>query len=63
MTTFETMKECKASLIIEEYDSATTNYTKSVTIRFDGKNEYRIRSYRANEIKSQNKDNRIIIES
>lgn len=62
MTTFETLKECKASLIIEEYDTKTTNYTKSVTIRFDEKNEYRIRSYRADEIIKQNKGNRIIIE-
>lgn len=62
MTTFETLKECKASLIIEEYNPKTTNYTKSVTIRFDEKNEYRIRSYRSDEIRNQNKGNRIIIE-
>jgi len=62
MTTFETMKESKASLIIEEYNPETTNYTKSVNIRFDGKNEYRIYSYRADEIKKKNKDNRIIVE-
>ena len=43
MTTFETMKETKASLIIEEkHEMTETDYTKSVTIRFDGKNEYRI---------------------
>ena len=63
ITTFETMKECNASLIIEEKPKNSKNYyTKSVTIRFDGKNEYRIISYRANEIKKQTKDNRIIIE-
>jgi len=62
MTTFETLQECKASLIIEEYKPETTNYTKSVTIRFDNKNEYRIRSYRAKEIIKNSKDNRIIIE-
>ena len=38
------------------------DYTKAVIIRFDGKKEYRIKSYRANEIKKQVKDNRIIIE-
>lgn len=62
MTTFETLKETKASLIIEEYNPNTTNYTKSVTIRFDGKNEYRIYSYRADEIKEKSKTKRIIVE-
>ncbi len=63
MTTFETLKECRASLIIEEYNPETTNYTKSVTIRFDNNNEYKIRSYRAKEIRKLNKDKRIIIEN
>ena len=62
MTTFETLKECKASLIIEEYNPETTNYTKSVTIRFDGRNEYKVISYRAEEIKKQNKGRKIIVE-
>lgn len=63
MTTFETMKETKASLIINEMHAmSSTDYTKSVTIRFDGKNEYRIKSYRGDEIKKKIKDNRIIIE-
>lgn len=63
MTTFETMKETKASLVINERQQITNNdYTKSVTIRFDEKNEYRIKSYRSEEIKKQAKDSRIIIE-
>ena len=62
MTTFETLKECKASLIIEEYNPETTNYTKAVIIRFDGKNEYKICSYRAEKIKEQKHERRIIIE-
>ena len=62
MTTFETLKECKASLIIEEYNPETTNYTKSVTIKFDGRNEYKICSYRAEKIKEQKSKRRIIIE-
>lgn len=61
MTTFETLKECKASLVIEEYNPEATNYTKSVTIKFDGKNEYRIYSYRAEKIKKQKPERRIII--
>lgn len=60
MTTFETLKQCKASLIIEEYSNQ--EYTKAVIIKFDNKNEYRIHSYRAEEIKNKIKDNRTIIE-
>ncbi len=60
MTTFETLKQCKASLIIEEYSNQ--EYTKAVIIRFDNKNEYRIHSHRAEEIKNKIQDNRIIIE-
>lgn len=62
MTTFETMRQCMASLIIEEYENNINNYTKSITIRFDGKNEYKIRSYRADIIKKQSIDDRIVIE-
>ncbi len=60
MTTFETLKECKASLEIEEFNNK--EYTKAVIIGFDGKNEYRIHSYRAEEIKNKIQDNRIIID-
>ena len=64
MTTFETMSKTKASLIINEmHEMNNTDYTKSITIRFDGKNEYRIKSYRSDEIKKRLKDNRIIIEN
>lgn len=63
MTTFETMKETKASLIISENKPANDDYTKSVAIRFDNKNEYRICSYRANQIKEKDTNNRIIIEN
>ncbi len=63
ISTFETINKCKASLIIQEKNKENTNnYTKAVIIRFDGKKEYRIKAYRANEIKKQVKDNRIIIE-
>ena len=62
MTTFETMKQTGASLIIDEKCKPSENdYTKSVVIRFDGKNEYRIFSYRAKKIKNKIKDNRAII--
>jgi len=63
MTTFENLKATKASLIIEEnHPENSTDYTKAVRIRFDGKHEYKIKSYRAEEIKKEQKDNRVIIE-
>ena len=63
ITTFETLNVTKASLIIQEnHEMLDNDYTKAVIIRFDGKNEYRIKSYRANKIKKKSKDNRIIIE-
>lgn len=62
ITTFETLKECKGSLIIEEYNHDPTNFTKSITIRFDNKNEYKIRSYRTEQIKELDEDNRVIVE-
>lgn len=60
MTTFETLKESKGSLIIEEDNSE--NYSKAIIIKFDNKCEYKIRSYRADEIREQNKNSNIIIE-
>jgi len=63
LTTFETMKETKASLIIKEFPpKKDTHYTKAVIIRFDGNNDYRICTYRSSELKKKNKDKRIIIE-
>lgn len=46
MTTFKTMRECGASLIISEQEPSATDYSKSVTIRFDQKNKYIIKTYR-----------------
>ena len=46
MTTFETMRRCGASLLINEKDSDGAGFEKSVTIRFDGKNQYIIETYR-----------------
>lgn len=37
MTTFETMRDCRASLTTREYTSGIAKHTKSVTICFDGK--------------------------
>lgn len=62
MTTFNIMNRCKGSIIIEEYNKDNNHYTKAVIFRFDGKNEYKIRSYRAEILKSEIIDNRIILE-
>ncbi len=52
MTTFTTLKECKASLTIKENHKLKNNdYTKAIIIKFDGKNEYNISSYREDKIK------------
>jgi hypothetical protein len=44
MTTFDTMRECGASLEINEKESS--DYSKSVSVRFDGKSRYVIKTYR-----------------
>lgn len=49
ITTFETLNSCQASLIINELEPDKNNYTKSITIRFDDKNEYIINTYRFSE--------------
>lgn len=63
MTTFETMRETKSSLIITEYDPKSSSYTKKVTIRFDGRNKYIIESYRSNDISNKCENSDIIIRS
>jgi len=50
MTTFEIMKEYGASLIIDEKPPSEFDYTKSITVRFDGENKYIIESYRSEYI-------------
>ncbi|MCL2664232.1 MAG: hypothetical protein FWE82_01330 [Defluviitaleaceae bacterium] len=50
MTVFDIMNESKASLFIEEFDPSKSNYSKSVTVRFDGKKTYTIKTFRENEI-------------
>lgn len=62
ISTFETLKKCNASLIIDEkHEESNNDYTKSVTIKFDGKRQYIIKSYRADKIKDKAEDERIII--
>ena len=60
VTTFETLHECKGSLIIEEYEPHQFKYSKSVIIRFDNKNVYKIRSYRQDEINKLSSESVIV---
>lgn len=47
MNTFDTLRKCNASLIIEEYNEPSKdNYTKALMIKFDNKNKFEIKSYR-----------------
>ena len=52
MTTFETAQECGASVIISEKKPKEADFSKSVTIRFDGKNDYTVQTHRAGELRS-----------
>lgn len=47
MNTFDTLRNCKASLIINEIGKPSKeNYTKVIMIKFDNKNEFKIISYK-----------------
>ncbi len=47
MNTFDTLKQCKASMTIHEYGKPSKdNFTKLIQITFDEKNEFKIDSYR-----------------
>ena len=55
MTTFDTMREYGASLIINEKPLSNFEFSKSVTIRFDSKNQYIIETYRPDEFPTENR--------
>ena len=45
MNTFDTLRKCNASLVIEEFGKPDKdNYTKSIMIKFDNKNEFKIKT-------------------
>ena len=51
MNTFDTLKKYKASMEIREIGKPSKdNYTKIIIIKFDQKNEFKISSYRQQEI-------------
>ena len=48
MNTFDTLKKCQGSLIINEIgEPSKDNYTKIIMIKFDNKNEFKVISYKA----------------
>jgi len=64
LNTFDTLNKHKASMVIEEIGKPSKdNYTKVIMIKFDNKNEFRIKSYRAQEIEQRgiNNNNQIDI--
>lgn len=51
MNTFDTLNKYKASMIIEEYGKLSRdNYTKAIMIKFDKNNEFKICSYRDEQV-------------
>jgi hypothetical protein len=53
MTLNDIIKKSKASLAIKEYETGTNSYTKTIAIIFDGKNEYRIHSFRGDLLRAK----------
>ena len=64
VNTFKKLRKCNASLEIEEIGKPTKdNYTKILKVEFDNKNEFRIKTYRKEEIKSKKIENKLIIQN
>ena len=66
VNTFKALSKSNASLEIEEIGKPTKdNYTKILKVEFDNKNEFRIKTYRKEEIKSNNNkiENKLIIQN
>lgn len=63
MNTFDTLRNHKASFIIEEYGKPVKdNFTKALKFKFDKKEEFKICSYRAEEIKKVDKEKTLVVE-
>ncbi len=60
MNTFDTLRKYKASLEIEEIGKpCKDNFTKVLKFKFDNKEEFTIKSYRKDEIKKKDKENKL----
>ncbi len=61
---FNLFRKYNASFIIEEYNTANTGYTKKLTVCFNGKNQFTVKSPRAEKIrKSPYKNNIIVVDA
>ncbi len=64
MNTFDTLRKHNASFIIEEYGKPVTdNFTKVLKFKFDNKNEFKICTYRKEEIEKQDKEEILNVEN
>ena len=64
MNTFDTLRNHNASFIIEEYGKPVTdNFTKVLKFKFDNKNEFKISTYRKEEIEKQDKEKILNVEN
>ena len=62
LNTFDTLKKNKASMVINEIGKpCKDNYTKIIMIKFDGKDEFKVKSYRLEEIKNININNNLVL--
>lgn len=60
MNTFDTLRKYKASLVIHEYGKPSKdNFTKLIKVIFDNQNEYKISSYRKEDIQKQDIEKRV----
>lgn len=60
MNTFDTLRKYKASLEIDEIGKpCKDNFTKVLKFKFDNKEEFTIKSYRKDEIKKKDKENKL----
>ena len=60
MNTFDTVREYKASFILEEYGKPSKDdYTKAIMIKFDKKEDFKIISYRKEEIENEAKGKKL----
>ena len=63
MNTFDTLRKHKASFVIEEYGKPVkNNFTKALKFIFNQNNEFKIYSYRNEEIEKENKENNLLVE-
>ena len=62
LTTFETLKECKASLIIEEINFKNSNFSKAIHVLFENNSSYVKKTNRIEDFKNYNISDRIILE-